>query len=291
MWQGKDCEQVDPLSPLRQGDVLKRFVDGHPESFWLVVTADCDIAQNKLGDSGIACIQLVPLRQYLSEDHLSKAVSRSAGQHFRDLRQWIESRRRRADPDSAPLSDNAIADWITVAKPEEMCAALALSDPNDVAFLSEALSVVRQAHHCQQAAPNPRTMLRVLARFQKSPPKDMRQFASSLLARLQAAQLPDDLFFVSRIPSEESLGYLAKLRGISFVKAGCIADDIPSAKERALAYVRVARLAPTFKHGLAQQIGFMFARIGYPHEYELDRDEIFDLIAEELSGEFGVDHD
>lgn len=287
MWQGKDCEQIEQEAPLRQGDVLKRFVGGFPETLWLVITADCDIAQNKLGDSGLACIRLIPLRQYLREEHLRKVLSRYADSHFRDLRERINKRRNQIASDCSPLSDSAIAEWIQVASLEEIASVLQVVDAKELEYLDNALGAQRDAHSCRTAPHDPQRLLSVVARLQKVAPKDWRQFVGGLLSRLQSRQLPDDLFFVSRIPGEDSLGYLATLRGITFVSASSFTDTVPLAKERSVAYVRIARLAPTFKHGLAQQVGTMFSRIGYPLDYEIDRDEIFDLIADELSDELG----
>ena len=290
MWKGNDCELVDAAEPLRQGDLLKRFVNGHEASICVVITADCDIAQGKVEDSGVVCIDLRPLKEYLLEEHLTRVITRQVETRQRELKDWIS---RHWDAKPAPrsaLTDQAIADWVSVASGDEIVAAVGTVDPEGIRYVENLVSGLNVARKSLQDKVDPKIRLRALAGLQKKPPQDWRQFVQSQLTKLQSNQLPDDIFFLTVVPNEEMFGYVAKLRSIIFVSADTIAASVPEARDRSSAYVRIARLAPTFKHGLAQQVGFLFARIGYPRDYESERDAIFDLVFEELCEEFGADH-
>jgi hypothetical protein len=288
MWRGKDCETVQPGEPLRQGDVLKRFECGKDHSLWLIVSADCDIAQGKVGDQGLACIALRSLREYLLGEHLTRSVERQLTTRLRELREWIRKQHQESPGDKDPLSDGALDDWICQSSPAEIAEALSVPLGNARSFLEQSIDAVRRAR-AALAAPYDMTMPRLesLARLQKKPPSDWKQFVHQQLTKLQPSQLPDDAFFVTSVPGEKSLGYVAKLRSFSFVTTTSVTMSVPEARERAEAYVRIARLSATFKHGLAQQIGFLFARIGYPNEFEVEREEIFDLVVEEICNEWG----
>jgi hypothetical protein len=280
VWNGKDCESVDPIEPIRQGDILKRFRDGRGDSIFVVISADCDIAQAKVGDSGIACVELQPLREYLCGDHLFKIATRQFESRTKELKDWIRKRK-------LLLSDKAVDEWIRVATAEEIIENLELKDKKDSRFVEDTLRSIQAARFHLSNSRDARSALNVLHNLQRATPKDWRTFVYGQLSKLQSAQLPEDLFFICSIPSEQMLGYLAKLRNITFLGISTVVSTIPAARERSIGFVRIARLSATFKHGLAQQVGYLFARIGYPREYEQERDAIFDMVVEELCQELG----
>jgi hypothetical protein len=291
MWRGKDCENVDGTDPLRQGDILRKFVKGHADSLWVVVTADCDIAQSRVTDSGLACVQLRSLKEYLLHDHLDRQLSRQLEARLREFREWLRAQWAKAPPPRTRLGDEAILEWIQVATAEEIVAALEIQDDRVIRYVEALLIALRTGIGCRAGGVDARSKFRALGELQQKTPKDWRQFVHSQLSRLQSHQLPEDVFFVTTIPEESSLGYITTLRSISFVPAASVAATIPDARDRPVAYARIARLSATFKHGLAQQLGFLFARIGYPAAYEAERDEIFNLVTNDLCDEFGVDDD
>src|SRR5690606_30276612 len=178
-----------------------------------------------------------------------------------------------------------------VASATEIVNALGLDDCATAQTVESTLNALRDAASCLSGNSTTREKLRALSRLQRKPPTDWRQFVQNQFSKLQSNQLPDDLFFISRIPDEHNLGYVAKLRSLSFVGWNSITTSVPEAREHSEAYVRIARLAATFKHGLAQQVGSLFARIGYPEAYEKERDEIFDLVTDELCDDLEKEHD
>ncbi len=94
-----------------------------------------------------------------------------------------------------------------------------------------------------------------------------------------------DIFFVSSVPGEPEFGFIAKLRALSFVPFDRSFTSMTAAKDVDNSFVRVGRLAPTFRHALAQQFGMLFARIGMPTEYEVDRDAVFAMVADQMTVE------
>jgi hypothetical protein len=285
VWQGKDCESAEQTDPIRQGDVLRKFANGQPDSLWVVVTADCDIAQSKVSESGVACVHLLSLRDYLQGEHLARVVTRQADSRLREFRDWVHAHWQKKPPPRGQLSDSAISEWVSVASAAEIASELGIDDKAATKTVESTLNALRAARDCLTDRANSLSKLRALAQLQRKPPADWRQFVQTQFARLQSTQLPDDLFFVTRIPNEQNLGFVARLRSLSFIRWHSIAATIPEAREQVEGYARIARLTATFKHGLAQQVGTLFARIGYPRAYEVERDEIFDLITDELCNE------
>lgn len=287
MNEGIDCGLAEINSPLRQGDILKQFVDGQARALLIVITADCDIAQDKSRDTGLACVQLQSLRSYLVGEHLTRLLAKQIETRSQEFQQFIAQHWQRQDVAHAPLTHAAITEWLSVASAEEIVDALGISEPKLVSYVNQNLQSLRIGKASLAAVRDPEAKLKALANLAKAPPRDWPQFVQSQLARLQPAQLPDDLFFVSSIPGEPDLGFIAILRRIVFVDGRTIVPTVPDAREISTAYVRIGKLMPTFKHGLAQQVGQLFARIGFPKDYEMERDAIFELNLDALSAVLG----
>lgn len=276
-----DCELVGAELPLRQGDVLKRVEDEGCARFKIVVSADCDLAQHKGVEKGAACIELVPLRDYLTSVFAHQLLSQHFERVLKELAEWIQNKSSDADPDSE-LSLEAVKRWILVAPVEEIEAALKLDPQPDGGLLKRASKALKRSQKCldvysfEEAAA-------CFIDLQQRPPADAAKFLKSQLNKLDPNKLPEELFFVSELPGEEGIGYIALLRNLSFVDLAEIAKSVPDARAQGLPYVRVARLTPTFKHGMAQQLGTLFARIGYPHAYEETRRTTFAVIVDDIA--------
>jgi hypothetical protein len=256
----------------------------------VVVTADCDIAQGKVGERGVACIELKPLRDFMSKDHLSRLLNKVLAMREREFREWIRQKWASKGGSADDLTDGALNEWILSASRDEICGALDIADEPGVTYAQASLTAIQAARAAQGGTEDTPLTLRAIGGLAKTLPKDWRGFVLSQFEKLQANQLADDLFFVTTVPGEDELGFVAKLRSLWFIPLGSVCRDVPEARERERGWTRVGRLAPTFKHGLAQQIGVLFARVGYPYHYEMERNDIFALVAESLADEFGSEH-
>src|SRR5690606_23550739 len=102
---------------------------------------------------------------------------------------------------------------------------------------------------------------------------------------LNPKNLPLDMFYISSVPGEPEVGFIATLRALSFIPFDRSFTSLDSAKDVENSFVRVGRMTPTFRHALAQQFGMLFSRIGMPEDYEEDRDTAFGLIADQIIAE------
>lgn len=283
----EDCIQVDATLPIRQGDVLKRLGCDGKIGLAVVVTADCDIAQAKFGDAGLACVQLTPLADYILDEHAYSAARRQLKRRFKTVTEWINKRWLQKDSQNIELTEENVQRWIMTSAPEEIEAELDLSiDDKKKNFIKKEASVLRSAQELLNAPAGRYSAIDALRTIQPKNTSRSEQL-KVLFGNLDSRDLPLDIFYVSSVPGEPGFGFIAKLRALSFIPFDRSFTSIVAAKDVDNSFVRVGRLAPTFRHALAQQFGMLFARIGMPKEYEVDREAAFALVADQLTSEMG----
>lgn len=226
----QDCEQVSDSLPIRQGDVLKRVRPADDPVMVIVMTADCDIANNKLGDAGLACVQLVPLGEYMLREHASALAKRQFKKRIEKLTEWINRRWQQVDAQNTLLSEERIRSWIQDATVEEIERVLNLPAEEKASFVRrevDALAVARQhielgdGRYCSLDA------LRSLQSKQVSRVEQLK----TLFSTLDPGDLPLDMFFLSTVPGEPGVGFVAKLRALSFIPVDRSFSSMSAAKE------------------------------------------------------------
>ncbi len=282
----QDCEAVDATLPVRQGDVLKRVQPDGKGSLVVVVTADCDIANNKVGDAGLACVQLTPLANYMLNEHASAQARRQLRKRFEKATEWINKRWLQCDPSHVPLTEESVQRWLTQDPPDRIESALGLPLDNQRSFIKRESAALRSAHEFIENAGDQYCAIDALRALQNKPTSRAEQL-KTLFGTVDPGDLPLDMFFISSVPGEPDVGFIAKLRALSFVPLNRSFTSMAAAKECENTFIRVGRLAPTFRHAMAQQFGMLFARIGLPKPYEIDREAAFAVVAEQLANDMG----
>lgn len=282
----QDCEQVDVALPVRQGDVLKRVRGTGPTKLAIVVTADCDIANEKFGEAGLACVQLDLLADHVLGEHARGLALGQLKKRFENAAEWVNKRWSQKDPENVAMSKERVQAWILASTPEEIEAELNLPVDDKKSFLKRESAALRIAQNLIDAPVDRYSAIDALCALQTQTTSRGAQL-KSVFGTLTPKDLPLDLFYVSSVPGEPGLGFVAKLRALTFIPFGRSFTSMDAAKDVENSFVRVGRLAPTFRHALAQQFGMLFARIGMPKAYEVDRDAAFGLIASQIKTEMG----
>jgi hypothetical protein len=282
----EDCERVDAARPIRQGDVLKRVHNDGFVMLTVVVTADCDIANGKLGDAGLACVQLTPLADYMLGDHAQTTARRQLKKRFEKAAEWINRRWLLKDSQNVALTEENVRTWIMTSLPEEIESDLALPTDDKNSFIKREAPALRLAQTLLDAPIDRYSAIDALRAIQSKTTSRSEQL-KTLFGSLDPRDLPLDMFYVSSVPGEPGFGFIAKLRALSFIPFDRCFTSMVAAKDVHNSFVRVGRLAPTFRHALAQQFGMLFARIGMPKDYEIDRDAAFTLVADQITADMG----
>lgn len=281
----QDCEYVDAALPIRQGDVLKRVRGDNPTALFIVVTADCDIANEKFGDAGLVCVQLTLLADHVLGEHARTSVQRQLRKRFVKVAEWINQRWLQKSPENVALSYERVQAWVLRSEPEEIGAELGES-VDEKSFLKLECTALRTATRLIENPVDRYSGIDAMCALRTKTSTRSEQL-KTLFGSLNPKDLPLDMFYVSGVPGEPDVGFIAKLRALSFIPFDRSFTSLDAAKDVENSFVRVGRLTPTFRHALAQQFGMLFSRIGMPKEYEVDRDAAFVLIAEQITAEMG----
>jgi hypothetical protein len=279
-----DVELVEEEIPIRQGDVLSRVHGDANSAYLVVVSADCDLAQEKLSDAGVACVPLIQLREYLLL-HYGKALARrQLDKRCIELSAWVNKRWSAVDGNHQPLSHDRAISWLSKATVDEISEALALGDDEKARkYLSGEMTCIKTA---ARLLDTDGSCIDALAALQRSK-GDRAELIRSQLGKLDSYQLPLDIFFLTEVPGDSNFGFIAQLRHLAFLPLASVFTSITRAREHDAAFLRIGRMAPTLKHGLAQQLGALFSRIGYPLEYERNREAAFNVVIDELAMRMG----
>lgn len=278
----EDCERVDAALPVRQGDVLKRVRGDGKSNLVVVVTADCDIANGKYGEAGLACVQLDLLADHVLGEHARDLAQGALKKRFEAAAEWVNKRWRGKSPDNGDLSVERVQAWILASTPEEIEAELNLPVDDQKSFMKKECAALKAAWTFIDAPTDRYSAIDALCILQA---KARSTQLKTVFGTLNPKDLPLDLFYVSSVPDVPGLAFVAKLRALTFIPFECSFTSLDAAKDVDNSFVRVGRLAPTFRHALAQQFGMLFARIGMPKKFEVDRNAAFGLIAEQITTE------
>lgn len=183
------------------------------------------------------------------------------------------------------LSEERVQAWILASEPEEIEAELGESVDDKKSFLKRECRALREAKKLIDAPIDRYSAIDALCALH--PTSSRSKQLKTLFGNLNPQDLPLDMFYVSSVPDEPGIGFIAKLRALSFIPFDCSFTSMDAAKDVDNSFVRVGRLTPTFRHALAQQFGMLFARIGMPKDYEVDRNAAFALIADQITAEMG----
>lgn len=265
----------DPSLPIRQGDILIRrdVATGKVLEALLVITADCDIKQNKYGRH-LACLRIMSLDDYVKTVWAERKLKKFVLEESKTLRSQIAKWHTRVQGSPSSLSIEAAVEWVRREDPNAICQALAIP-PTDakkmlkvVARFQTALATL-QTEDC---ALSKYVQFRVALTNQAL--DSCRQEA---LKQAKSEPLPSDVFLLPGLPQVEEFPCFIMLREIIGIEPNSVhfrTMDAPTNQS----LLRVGRLLPTFKYAVSQAFGALYSSIGLPPEYEERRDTAIESI-------------
>ncbi len=268
----KDAEFDIPeaLAPIRQGDILI-FTDVADDKPWdqraIVLTADCDLAWG--ASRGLVTIApVVSVETYIRSVWSERKVRVLRTRAISTCQEMISKRQRERDAQTSPISEDAIAQWLAESSSEEICAALGIDDQRTKDSMAAQVSVFRLCNREFGGTPDEciTTLIEARRAISRAEAKaELEKAFKQAVGELQ--EIPQDAFYISRLPGVEQEKFYAFLRDLRHFPVSKITSSLTEAKEgKGLAF-RVARLKPVFKYYLTQQFAMLFSRIGLPQEY------------------------
>jgi hypothetical protein len=261
-----EFEEVLGSAPLRQGDIFE-WLDPFRKPPWrelaVIVTADCDMANSKIGDV-VSFVPLLPFEDYIWQFWREKRFSSQRDRALQELESFINKRLLKQE--KAEISIDAVRDWAGRENNEDIAAALAITDIN---LKNKLDNLWRRFADMNALLVTDQCDLQLLLKAAEHLTKPGQPATDFLAIDFQnnLANLPGDVFYLSQVRGEQG-GAFAMLRQIRQCDKFDIAVEPDQIRFAGAKARRIARLRPTFKYGLTQQLARVFSDIGLPASYD-----------------------
>lgn len=272
-----ECAEITDADPLRQGDVFRWLDPGDDpwRTFGIIVTADCDIVQEK-HRGVLSYVPLLRLLDYLRLFYLPRRLGRALDRCFQetcDRAHRLQS--EYAAEFSEPLSEAAIDGWLRREAGEAIADDLGVPiGPDRDAFVA----LVDLWRSCYDALDQQgfEQQVKACVAFGARVSGDHGAAEQRLWRETQdhIEQLPGDAFFVGSLGSSLADGYIAYLRLVREVRDTQIALKPADLSRTDVLAQRISRLTSPYVYRLTQQLADVFAAIGLPAAYEANRAEL-----------------
>lgn len=262
-----EWELPSPEIPVRQGDFLikRNSVTRQVETMCLIITADCDISQEKFG-THLACLRVISFQEYLERVWAGKKLNRAMEKEGKAIRDQLDKWNRMRLGETSSLSLEAVRDWITASEPEVICRDLGIPQ-SSVPKISPQLRRFRAALVALIDNRQSNQLFQLLSFRVALTGKDREECLQEILEQAQGAELPEDVFFFPTLAGMSIGPGIAMLREIMPLPLDSICFRTSDTRLSGL-FLRVGRLKPIYKYAVSQAFGNLYSRIGLPKEYE-----------------------
>jgi len=262
---------------IRQGDLIRRLTKTHPEGEWgFVLTADCDIVQNKAGDR-FTYIEIVPAKQYLEKVWAPMQLKRLVERQAKNSAEQLSGIMKRSELDFK-INADCLVTWLQERTPAEVIGIVNRTGKPLDAKLTASLEALR-------VALDPTLALDPLKRFCQARGRlgdEVAKVRISVRDAFDGDRGFPDFFLLPELPKSSGYGFIAMLRAFQSIQAGDLFKTETDARiaGRPDAFHRIGRLNDRIRFAITQKLAFLFSRIGLPSYYEEACKLAVELLAE-----------
>lgn len=259
--------------PIRQGDIIRCPAGNQDETWKFILTADCDIAQNKSGQH-YTWLRIVTAQHWLEHYWAPEQLKKTAERQLRYALAQLNARIRRENASLAPLTSEALTLWLADATQDDVLTAIwGSSTPDPRAKL--ALLVIQTIHSNTSNAG-----LEKLKEVHRILGRPIEEFQASIREAFSGGGFPD-FFFLPDLPGQDSQGFVVLLRDITSVP---IEDVFQSPWHTKLAgrpggSYRIGRMTDRLRFAISQKLAFLFSRIGLHREFETTCEDTAEVLS------------
>jgi hypothetical protein len=246
----------------------------------MIVTADCDIAQDKAGEE-LTLLQIVTAEHYIRETWAKREGDRLYKRQLDAALPPLNGAIAKHDPSLSLLTGDLLSDWVKSSGVAQILSALSLT--------GKAASEVSRHLECISAwlDDEPMSPLSRLDRMWKATGTAPKAIKGRLSDVLDPARGPADAYFLPYIPDLTELGFIIKLRSFESIPKKMICSSRTDSKisGNPKSYYRIARLSDGIKYSVVQKMAILFSRIGLEEDFESESSVASDLIVESIHSE------
>lgn len=273
--------QIEDTEEVRQGDIICKTHSktGEVEKLGVVITADCDIAQRKIGER-YTCLEIVSMAAYVEGPWAQEQLRKLSEKRSKAICEYLNGQIRKQRPDLTALTHEKLAQWLRTRTPEQVLASITGKVPT---------ADDRQLHNLQgfaltistdeaQSALNRLKTAWTLFGFDESRQQESVRSAFKNGGGFQ------DYFVLPELPRQDSLGFVVMLRSMWTIMASdlYLTEQDARIHDRPDAFYRLGRLNDGVRFSITQKLAFLFSRIGMPESFESACETATELMVEEL---------
>ena len=265
-------------SPIRQGDIFKVGNDCYDvfmeeEVLAMVITADCDIAQNKMGNS-FTLLPIITLEHYLETKWLPALFEIELNTIVKNNVAKFNSANKTEELNCDPLDLPSMKDWLTTDTLEEIFTDMKIRVDKKVTDDSKKIEVLKKT-------PNFKNFHELRKKLQSKADDKIKSEIHGAITQLRG-----EFLFIPELPCFKGLGGIVKLREVRAINqklafpSNFEARLSEEAQERGI--VRVGKFTDFLRYSISQQFAILFSRIGMPENFESDVSESLAILSNSM---------
>ncbi|MFQ2543457.1 hypothetical protein ACK3Z0_09145 [Aeromonas caviae] len=271
-------EDFNENESIRQGDIVKigkdlSFGFSDVDKFGFVVTADCDIYQDKSGGD-ITILPIIDPQIFIDTIWIPETFSRERTEVLNLICEKINSSGAPRAFNCNEISSSDLEAWIKQSSITEILKALKINISGELEILAKRLFIL-------SSPPSLKNHFEHRSNIQGRKEKSIKGELSTAFKKMR-----DDFYFIPEIKSSANLGAIIKLRHAKIVKLHSIYKNYREARINALnverCIYRTGRCSDYLKYSIVQRFALLFSRIGMPLEFESDESSSIDIITDNL---------
>lgn len=271
-----ECEEVNSLNEVRQGDILEWV---NRENYWheyaVIITADCDIAQNKNDDIFSYC-PIISLEKYIKEYYLRKKIKISTV--IKETKSALDKHFISKGDADVDIDINLFLDMLKDDGYEQTARYFDIKNQKVIKKLKfiEDFNYKKvdnyELYFDYKSLSGNIEKNKVISKLEK----DIQSFIK---------QPPGDIFYLNYIANTSNIGFVINLRRIGMLSKDQITTNYEVKKGQFLAK-RIGHLCSPFSYRLTQKVGQMFSDIGLPEEYEKDCSQAVNILGGKIRSDY-----
>lgn len=260
---------TDLEEQILQGDLICKnaISDGSSiPTLGVIITADCDIAQNKAGGR-ITFLEILTISEYLAGPWATEQIRKFVKTKGEKLLKQINATIDKPGSAFAPLSENSFLDWIRESEPAEILNFLdsdKLNTPANISTL-KALQIA-----LGYKSEGDESMFERIKRAWTTAGENDRSQIDKIQSAFGGNSGFPDYFLLPELPEKEGIGFVVQLRSIHSFQAIDLFYTEADARiaGKPYAYYRIGRLEDAIRFAIVQKFAFLFSRIGMAPDFE-----------------------
>lgn len=268
---------------IAQGDVIKiekfdsKGLSISVVDYGIVITADCDIAQRKMGDH-YTYVRVISAIRYLDEYWSVASLKDKKKKIHSEVAQKIRKLYTVVNPAASLLSEQDLDDWLSESTVDSIADGLGAQGK----YKKQLVVALRKIEIINSGLSAGRC-LRSLVELKEMEGAKKENIEKEVAGAL-GNNLPEQYVLLPSLAYEEYIGAIVLLRDVRSMPQDLLSPNYAEYKliDAPQKAVRIARLIDNIKYSITQKFGYLFSRIGHPVVFENQQKETVELLCSDL---------